>query len=390
MKILVLNCYSRNSLAIVKSLTADWELIGGAIKHDSYLLIKPDHFFHHRRLQSVIRHTDPKLDEAGFVEDIVRHCREQSIDAVIASGTSITNSLSKCKQQIEQQAGVRVLVEDYAKLIRLTDKWNAYEIALAVGVKAPRTVLLDGTDDSEKELSELRYPVVLKPRMSFAAIGVEFFDTQAELSSYLAALSAADDSAVDSTLIVQEMIEGELCDVTACAQNGRAVSLLSQRRLKTLYDFGGGGIVNITTDEPVPREYAKAIMAHVGWNGACEFDFIADQQGDYHMLECNPKIWGTTHLTVSAGMNVVQQTADIFLQPESELPQLTDYEVGLQYRWFFPECLFNWIQRPRTIVNLRRRIKETFDSSAASRVISSFNFTDLRHQIGIVLDKAQL
>jgi len=390
MRILVLNCYSRNSLAIINSLRSDWELVGGAVERDAYLLMKPDRFFRHRRLQAVVRHRDPKVDEAGFVEDIVCYCRDLGVDAVMASGTSITNSLSKCKQQIEVQSGVRVLVEDYEKLSRLTDKWNAYQIALEVGVRVPRTVLLDGSEAMMAALAELSYPVVLKPRMSFAAIGVEFFDTHAQLLSYLEKLGKTGDAGRNSTLIVQEMIKGDLCDVTGCAQQGRAISLLSQRRLKTLYDFGGGGIVNITTDEPVPREYARAIMAHVEWNGACEFDFIVDDHQNYYMLECNPKIWGTTHLTVSAGMNVVQQMADLFLEPSIELPAVEEYEVGLQYVWFFPECLFNWIQKPRTLSNLRRRIKETFDRRAATRVMSSFRLADFRHQVGVVLDKAQL
>ncbi len=385
MRLIVLNCYSRNSLAIIKALDPSIEIIGGAVKRDSYFLCKPDGIFRHRRVKKIFRHRDPSKDLEGFKQDIIEACNRFQVDGVMASGTTITNCLSMCKMDIESRTKAVALVEDYSKLERLTDKWFTYEMAVKLGIKAPYTVLLDGSDGMREALKGLSFPAVVKPRMSFAAIGVQFLANPNDMETWLSGAS----SRLDGTYIAQEKVEGALHDVTSCAQGGRAISLLSQKRIKSLYDFGGGGIINITTDEPRPREFARAILQETKWNGAAEFDFIKTKDGVYYLLECNPKIWGTTYLTVVAGMNVPQQTVDVFLGGK-ELPEVKKYEVGLMYRWLFPECVFNWIQRPRDLQTLKRRIRETFARHGASRIMHNLNYTDLPHLLGIVFDKAQL
>jgi predicted ATP-grasp superfamily ATP-dependent carboligase len=296
----------------------------------------------------------------------------------------MTNYLSEAKATIEGMSGTRVLVEDYEKLKALSDKWHTYKIAVRLGIPAPKSVLLDGSEAMRVGIDSLNFPVVAKPRVSYAAIGVKFFETREQFQAWLAS-----DGCLNGDYLVQERVDGELHDVTACAQEGRAVSVLSQKRLKSLYDFGGGGVVNITTDEPKAREYAVRIINEVGWNGPIEFDFILAADGDFYLLECNPKIWGTTYLTVRAGMNIVQQTVDVYMK-EGALPAVREYQVGLLYRWLFPECLFNWIQKPRTMKNVARRIAETYRGYDAQHIESNINMADIPHLLGMVFDRAQL
>ena len=385
MRIIVLNCFSRNSLAIIKALHPSIEIIGGAVYRQDYLLIRPDKYFRHRRVKEIFRHRDPKISGEGFLEDIIAACRKYDAQAVMASGTSITNYLSFYKEKIEETTAATALVEPFNKLERLTDKWHTYELACKEKVRVPRTVLLDGREDMEDHLADLGFPLVLKPRRSYAAIGVRFIRNKSELDKFL----AEDQGATDGSIIAQEKIDGELHDVTGCAQNGRVLSLLSQRRLKTLYDFGGGGIVNITTDDTEPKEYARRLMAAMQWNGAVEFDFMKDKEGRFYLIECNPKIWGTTYLTVAAGMNVPQQTVDVFTS-DAPVQPVSGYEVGLLYRWLFPECVFSWLQKPRTPSLIYRRLRQTFQRAGASRIMNNLEWSDLRHLLGIIFDRAQL
>ncbi len=385
MKLIVLNCYSRNSLAIIKSLDPSIEIIGGSVEQDGYLLCKPDRFFHHKRVRQIFRHRNPADDGEGFKEDIIEACHSFGADGIIASGTTITNYLSQYKKEIEAATKAVALVESYDKLEQLTDKWFTYQLAVELDIQAPFTVLLDGSETMYAELESLSFPAVVKPRKSFAAKGVQFFENREELQQWLSGAS----SCLDGSCIAQQKIEGALHDVTSCAQGGKPISLLSQKRLKSLYDFGGGGIINITTDEPVTRNYARAILEKMKWNGAAEFDFIKTPKGEYFLIECNPKIWGTTYLTVAAGMNVPQQTVDVFLG-NKELKPVESYEVGLLYKWIFPECTFNWIQRPRHLRRIKERIQETFSDYGASRTLNNLNGEDILHLLGIVFDKAQL
>ncbi|MCC7483949.1 MAG: ATP-grasp domain-containing protein [Burkholderiales bacterium] len=384
MRVLVLNCYSRNSLGIINALAPEREIFAGAVARQSYFITCPDARFRHRRVREVFRHADPARDPGGFVREIAGFCREHGIDAVLPSGTSITNELSRAKRALEAACGARAIVEDPEKLFRLTDKWHTYEAARAAGVATPDTVLLDGAPDLEERLAQLRFPVVVKPRMSFASIGVFFFDTRGEFDRFLAGPTGRDGSHV-----AQTRIEGELYDVNACGENGRALCLLSQARVVSLYDFGGGGIVNLTTDDPAAREQARALLAASRWNGPIQFEFLRDRAGRFHLIECNPKFWGTTFLTVAAGMNVVELALDAFFRREAARA-VERYEVGLLYRWLFPECAFHWVTKPRTPGRIWRRLRETFRGRGEKRAVHNLNAADLPHLLGVIFDRAKL
>jgi len=372
-------------LAVANNLKADYELIGGAIKREKYLICRPEKFFIPKPLNAVFRFTNPASDMAGFTEDLIAACRRYQADALIATGNEITVGVSRIKQEIMRHTKTRVLVEDYEKLGPLADKWNCYEICRGIGVPVPRTVLVkEGVPD---ETADLQFPVVMKPTQSTAAIGFKFFQSRDDLKSYLEThrRDAEKQPPAKNRFVIQEFIDGELHDVTCCAKNGAVASMLTQKRLMTLYDFGGGGIANKTTRIPEIMDYAERILKHMKWNGVAEFDFIRDQKGAFYLLECNPRFWGTVHLTISAGLNVAQQLVNLLLLDEP-VPPRADYEVGLAYKWLFPDIVYHWFVKPRSFFRIMRRIRNTFRRYGAARTIHNLKPRDLMYIMAIVMD----
>jgi predicted ATP-grasp superfamily ATP-dependent carboligase len=390
MKILVLNCFSRNALAVINSLDPTYELIGASEEKKGYRGLTPDRWFKSKRLEKVVRHRDPLDDPNGFCQDIITTCRENRIDAVIPTGTVASNTLSMVKTQLEKEADVNVLVEEYEKLIQVADKWGCYQICRRLGIPAPRTVLLDGENDQEGELDKFEFPVVIKPRNEYASKGLRFAEDRWALDRLRNEMVAEQEEKdlIQSQYIIQEAIRGELHDVTSCSRNGEVVSILSQQRMMTLYDFGGGGIVNKTTREIEIIEYARRLIRGTEWNGILELDFIRTDPGKFYLLECNPKIWGTTQLTVDAGLNVVQELVDLFVLKKQPIPE-KPYEVGLLYKWIFPECLYHWMTAPRSLSDVLRRVKNTFKRYGAKRSITNIQVRNLRHLLGILLNKSE-
>ncbi len=388
MRVIVLNFYSRNSLAVVKALAPRASLIGGAVERTSYRILKPDRLFRYPGVETVFRHRPPLLDPEGFCTDIVAACQRYGANAVIATGTTVTNQLSFHKKRIEHESGTRVCVESFDKLQPLADKWLTYGLAAEQGIPIPDTVLLDGPLALDNS-TDLRFPIVIKPRNSFAAIGVRFVASPKELTLLFDASRSPTSLPLDGSLMAQERIEGELHDVTLCAYQGEPTSLLTQRRRQSLYDFGGGGIVNITTFEPEIMAHAKRIVKAMRWNGPAMFDFIRDRMGYFRLLECNPKIWGTTWLTVTAGQDVPAQMLEIFAEQRRPKPSL-DYPVGLEYRWLFPECLYHWQLPPRKLGVILKRMRNTFHSPTAIRREANLRLRDIPHLLGIVFDRAEL
>ena len=92
--VLVLNVYSRNSLAILKALEDQVTLVGGAVRNVDGLSPGAVGWLKYPALSEVFRHADPLADFDGFCADVVRACAEYNVDAVMASGTTITGGVS--------------------------------------------------------------------------------------------------------------------------------------------------------------------------------------------------------------------------------------------------------------------------------------------------------
>jgi predicted ATP-grasp superfamily ATP-dependent carboligase len=234
------------------------------------------------------------------------------------------------------------VVEDWGKVSVLADKWTSYRLAQELGIPAPRTALPE-----TPELDELRFPVVAKPRIAESSHGVEFLATQRELDGFLAGLPQIGHVPSEgSAYVVQEMVEGRIHGASACAHRGVAVSLHTTARLLTRYEFGGVGLVHELTVEPDLMEYARRVLAHLEWSGPANLEFIRDEQGRPFLIEVNPRVWGSTELTVAAGLNVPQQALEIAALGRCPEP-VEDYLAGYRARWLTAGSVLACFRAPR-------------------------------------------
>ncbi len=110
LKLIILNCYSRNSLAVINSLDPSCYLIGGAVENNSAK--KWDGVFKSKKLRTIFRHSDPTNDAEGFKNDITSAINLYKPDAVIATGTTITDYLSffKLRQFKKPYQSLKILL----------------------------------------------------------------------------------------------------------------------------------------------------------------------------------------------------------------------------------------------------------------------------------------
>lgn len=389
MKILILNCFSRNALAVINSIDSSYTIIGGVNHSKGYRKWMQKNLFYSKRLSQIEEYANPAEDKNQFFQDLIKICNRHKIDAIFPTGTTATNYLSYFKKDLQNQVKARILVEDYDTFSQLTDKWETYNLCKKIGIPVPKTVLFANKPETIEEIKQLSFPIIAKPRISYASHGVLFFNTISEFQASIDKLTGFQDpgSDIHEPYIIQEVIQGSLHDVALCAYEGKPAMMLSQKRVMTLRDFGGGGIINLTTYEPEMMEYAKGLIRELKWNGPALFDFIKTKDNQYYLLEINPKIWGTTRLTVEAGMNLPQAMIDLFVLDKA-FTEKTEYEKNLLYKWMFPECMAAWFLQPFSFDRILQRIKKSFNNYNASRVCTNIRSGDLRHLIGIILEKA--
>ncbi len=384
--ILILNCFSRNALAAINALDDRFHIIaGGPASPVMRRIWRP---FVAPRVKEMIWYADPGENPDKFTSDIISSVRENKIDGIIATGTATSNCLSMNKAIIERETSAMVLIEDFEKLERVTDKWLFAETAQALNIPIPKTAPFSKITTLKQAIAEHQFvpPFLIKPTLLSGSVGLRFFYTEEQLDTFCSECEQNGSSENLGSYVIQELIQGSLHDVTGCAYKGEALALLSQERLQTMWDFGGGGILNRTSYEKEILDHCRSLLKEIEWNGIVEFDFLkADSDGAFYLIECNPKIWGTTQLTIDAGLNVIQMMVDSQLMGKTVEP-IETYNVGLVYKWLYPDCLAHWFTKPLTIYRVCSRIIQSFRKYDGSQTKNNLNFGDIGHLTGIVIN----
>ena len=79
------------------------------------------------------------------------------------------------------------------------------ELFERLGIRSPRTVVLNHVDQIAKALDGFRFPVVIKPNVGGSGAGIVRFDSRAELEARLAEI----DLGPDHVALLQEFIEAD-------------------------------------------------------------------------------------------------------------------------------------------------------------------------------------
>lgn len=309
-----------------------------------------------------------------------------NIDVILPTGTHYTLVVSEYKSQLSRLCAVPC--DDFEKMNQLHDKFKAMQLCQSLGIPTPTTFLIKDESSLQMIKEKIKYPAVLKLRDRAANEGIWVVRNTDELQQIYMDNIVADEAhnrQFSDRLqpILQEFIPGELHDVTSFSIKGEPLSVLSQKRLMTIPLWGGGGIVNITTDNPDLRKHAKKIIEKIKWDGILEFDFKLDSRdGVAKLLEINPKIWGTTWLTVQAGFNMPLYLVKNALGESFEIPE--QYKVGLCARWPLLE-IKTWLDKPCSIEIFLKRVVHFFRLFTDKTIIYDTNLLGTKALLGSLL-----
>jgi D-aspartate ligase len=188
------------------------------------------------------------------------------------------------------------------------DKRLTYGRADELGIATPWTSF--GTSVADVEAQGIPYPAILKP-----AINHHFFpqtnikalpvENSSELRRAFAQMSRY---IPPEEILVQERIPGggeNQFSYCAVCKHGRAyASLVARRRRQYPVDFGNASTFVETTIQPVVEAAGARFLESIGFDGLVEVEFKHDpRDGQYKILDVNPRTWGWHTLGKAAGMD---------------------------------------------------------------------------------------
>lgn len=234
-------------------------------------------------------------------------------------------------------------------VLRAIDKHELTRAAAAAGLAAPRT-LAPGDD-----LSQLRFPVVVKARMHWTPGSAEvparldrtFCATPADVDAAVRVIEASGGAA-----IVQELIQGDLMALTLLLDpGGRRIAAVQQTTTR-MSPYWHNSVRAETV--PVDAELAAAadrMLADLGWWGLANLQFLRPASGGApRLIDFNGRFYGSLALARAAGADLPVRWVLSALGGDGPPPVPVTAVPGVRYQSLEEDLRRAFVERRRGLL----------------------------------------
>lgn len=195
------------------------------------------------------------------------------------------------------------------------NKRSAYSFCEQLGIKQPTSFCPKSIDDLKCNVSNLQYPVVLKPAVMYdfhSKFGKKAFLCR-DAEELLSRANAINDAGYDvSRLLVQEFLSGgprNLYSVGVFAVDGEIKASITANRIRqNPMDFGNSTTFAITCQQSDIEHAAAQIIKATQYSGLGEVEFMYDVKDRcYKFLEINTRSWKWHTLSRALGFGFLSE-----------------------------------------------------------------------------------
>lgn len=156
--------------------------------------------------------------------------------------------------------------------------------------------------------------------------------------------------------IVQEYIPGENgFGYFGFFQEGCERGYFMHERLMQFPKQGGPSVLARSIRDTRVRELGKTLLESLRWHGVAMVEFKrSDRDGEFYLMEINPKLWGSLDLAILSGCDFPVWIVRALI--DGSAPPAQDYREGLTYQWVFPYGLKCFLRYPEFRVRFLRNL----------------------------------
>lgn len=250
----------------------------------------------------------PAVYDPEYINITLDICKEYKIDALLSLNDLELPILADNKSKFEE-LGVKVIVSSPEVIDICFDKYKTAKWIESIGLESPQTYIRLEDVKRALEMGEVSFPLFMKPRWGSGSIGLESIADMDELDIYYnllmkkikrTILSTA--SVGDEYIMIQEKLTGNeygLDIMNDLAGNNVGVSVKQKLAMRA-----GETDKAVTVDLPTIRKMGEQIGRELKHIGNLDVDIMQRSNGDYCVLELNPRFGGGFPFSYEAGVNM--------------------------------------------------------------------------------------
>lgn len=318
--ILVLEGYARQSLPLIRA----FRKLGcevTALCSSKLDVAYASRYTNHK----VLGVCDPEREEET-TEQIRQLLRTGRYDVVVPTVDFSASILSENKVEFRKYA--KIASNDIGTYQIAGDKQRTMAVCMENQIPCPYTILIAKTCDDVLN-SGIRYPIVMKPRVGYGAIGFKKINDQKELIDTLDKIQEPVSNYVYQEYIPQTDLQYECAMFIDNNNEVKAALVFSKNRWFPV--TGGSSTLNITVERPDIIETCEKLLKKINWRGPADIDLIQDpRDGVAKVMEINPRVSGSVKIVFESGVDQARQMLElVYDQPVTEYKE---YKIGQRLR----------------------------------------------------------
>ena len=275
-----------------------------------------------------VRLPDPRKSVGGFVDGLEELVRNGRYDALIPGSDASLLAVSEHRDRLERST--RLGLPSREAVRRSVDKRLLLEVADLAGLASPRSKACTDLEDAGAAVSELGYPVVLKPAQSFQPVNGGMKQQSVVVVTDAEALERSV-SKLTPPFIVQRFERAGFLSCTGVFADGRLLAATISRVLRVWPAVAGMHSYSETVSPPPGlTDRVRELLTAVGWQGIFQLQMLELPGGQLSVIDLNPRVFASIALDNYAGANLAAVWCD-WLLGRNPLPVVA--QPARRYRW---------------------------------------------------------
>lgn len=265
----------------------------------------------------------PSTGSEAFLERLEYIHEKEQLDIIIPNFDSELYLFIKFSDKLKEM-GIHTFLPSLEQFEE-RHKDNLPEFAKKYHITVPESRALMNSNELSNLPKPLSYPYYIKGKF-YEAFKVSNHN---QALYYFNKLSAK----WGFPVIVQQAIHGTEVNVIALGDGeGNTVAAVAMRK-QYITDKGKawGGI---TIKDERLLEITRHIIKETKWRGGMELEMIKTDDGEYHLIEINPRIPAWVYLAVGAGQNIPEMLCRLAMG--EKVKPISEYDSGkmfIRYSW---------------------------------------------------------
>ena len=260
----------------------------------------------------------PSAGSDDLIDRIEWIHRQEKIDVLIPNFDAELFSFMKNEQRLFDK-GIHTFLPT-VKQFQEREKDKLPEYGEKYGVKVPRSINMGSFSQIAEIDEKMEYPVMIKGQFYDAYVA----SNEDQVKQAFHKLSAK----WGLPVIAQEFVKGIEVNVIALG-DGKGNTIAAVPMRKQYITDKGKAWGGITLADDKMMELTRMLIQKTKWKGGMELELIKTNNGEYYLIEINPRIPAWVYLAVGAGQNIPD--ALIKLALGWDVKPMISYKIGKMF-----------------------------------------------------------